>query len=513
MIKLMIVDDEAIIRKGIHYYIDWAANGIEVIAEAEDGQEGFRLALQKQPDIIIADIKMPRVNGIEMAQKIREVFPQIKIILLTGYNKNEYLHSAIRFGVTDFILKSANPKDIIAGVLRCKKMILEEREQKSPEREELLKNNYWLLRESLMDDILRAEKSEDEIYRTADQLEVKLPGACYLPFLLQISEPAAMNSVRISLLMKLEPYAPFLTCKGRETIIGILNLEEDGVPVQEPFEPILQQFREEGTGVKMLAGKISRTLPELSRELNKLNASVPILCWSKDFSVTPTASVQTGESLSLDIMLALENEIIHSFSAGDRPDFQEKVSQYCWVVQDYRVPLNKLKESVKRMITSMYNLTKTYEKSYQSLECVDSAKTVEKVFKPLQDIIRSDTGFVPQNQIVSAALRYIENNYAHIASIQDVASACFVTPSYLSKIFKEKMQTGLLRYLHQFRIEKAKELLLSTEWQVAEIAVKTGYVDYKRFSAYFLKFVGISPREFRYRNRTGRGNDSSIGTT
>ena len=96
MIKLMIVDDEASIRRGLKHYIDWNAWDIELAAEASDGAEAFRRAVEVQPDILISDIRMPGRDGLELCRMLREALPSIRIILLTGYDSTEYLRAALQ---------------------------------------------------------------------------------------------------------------------------------------------------------------------------------------------------------------------------------------------------------------------------------------------------------------------------------------------------------------------------------------------------------------------------------
>ena len=505
MMKLMIVDDEAIIRKGIHYYIDWKAHDIEVVAEAANGQEGLKLALQQQPDILVTDIKMPVMDGIEMAQRIREVAPDMRIIILTGYNENEYLHSAIKFGVTDFILKTANPADIVNGVLSCKQRILEERAKKSRASHEIPENNYHIFRRGLMQDILAGQKSDEDIRLDAARLDVELAGPLYFPFLLNLSDTAAVDAATITLLLQLETYRPFITQDDGAAIAGVLNLPDENAPPQALLETVIKKLQDEKVPhAKLLTGQPVKSFTEVSRQFWQLHAMLPALCWSKDYSVTPAFSLESKDMLPLDIILILENEILQSFTMRNAPDFQEKVGQYYQVAQNNRVPINELKESVKRMVTSMYNIMNAYQSSYESLRMIADAKTVEEVFVPLRDIIQSYAVFTSQSPIVRMAINYIEKNYSQIVSLQDVSNACYVTPSYLSKVFKAEMNMGLLKYIHHYRIQKAKVLLLSTNCRVSEIAAQVGYTDYKHFSAYFLKFVEMSPREYRYQNRSGQ---------
>ena len=501
MLKLLIVDDEAIIRRGIHYYIDWGAHGIEVIGEAANGQEGLQMVSQKQPDIVVTDIRMPVMDGIEMARQLKALYPQIHVIILTGYNENEYLHSAIRVGITDFILKSAKPAEIVKGVLRCKEKILEEQENKNRMSKELVESNFRLFHHELLHELLMMGKSEAELLTFSHQLGVELNGPQYLPFVLTLKNKQLLDEVQLTLLIQLEAYLPFLAQDKGEMIAGLLNLTEACNP-DRVFEPTLQKLRQAQLGgAKLLAGQTTPTLKAASAELNRLYRLIPSLCWNEEYSLMVAQADQEKTALPLEQLLTMESRIIKAFVQQNAEEYLSAVSSYRDELRRQRLDLIQVKESMKRMITSMYNNLNSYERASVYLERINAAQTVTEAFEALQDVMREHYISTPQSKIVRTALAYISEHYAANISVQDIAAACYVTPSYLSRLFKAETGTGILQYLHQYRMEQAKKMLLNTDLRITEIAALTGYADYKRCSFYFLRLVGMSPREYKNLNR------------
>ena len=118
MIAVMIVDDEKYVRMGIKSETDWALIGCEVVAEASNGIEALEMAEQHRPDLVVSDIRMPKMDGIELAEKLIEKYPNVKVIFLTAYNEFEYARQAIRIGVSDYLLKPFQDGELEASVQR-----------------------------------------------------------------------------------------------------------------------------------------------------------------------------------------------------------------------------------------------------------------------------------------------------------------------------------------------------------------------------------------------------------
>lgn len=117
MIKLLIADDELHIRRGIAASVPWADHGVQVVGEAADGLEGLRLTEEHRPDVVITDVRMPRMDGLELAEKLRERFPAVKVLLLSGYADFAYAQQAIRLGVTEYLLKPFGAEELLEKVL------------------------------------------------------------------------------------------------------------------------------------------------------------------------------------------------------------------------------------------------------------------------------------------------------------------------------------------------------------------------------------------------------------
>ena len=143
------------------------------------------------------------------------------------------------------------------------------------------------------------------------------------------------------------------------------------------------------------------------------------------------------------------------------------------------------------------NINDSQLDAYQILNTIDGYQEPRKIFQSVLDSFTLDMPKIVHSTIVESARSYIQENYAKNIGLKEIADHCHVSSSYISKIFKDDIQIGIVQYIHTVRIEKSKELLRTTNMRVTDIALEVGYSEYKRFSLYFLKYVGISPRDYR----------------
>lgn len=493
---LLIVDDEAIIRRGIHFHIDWAANGIEVVGEAANGEDGLQKAIKYHPDIIISDIRMPIMNGIVMAEKIRKLLPNTRIIFISGYDDKEYLLGAIKNGAADFVMKSANSGDILQATLRCKERLdAENQEDPTGNASAIMEYCFQNIRLNFMDDIISGKMTQELLLDQAGLLEINLTGPYYFPFLLNAPSDSDVDGMIMSLLFSFNVNSPFLVFKKDAGIIGILNLSSCEIPLEQ-CQSIMKQFHRTLAGIQMLIPQSAVDAKDISYILGRLLAEKDHLCWHMDEQLV-YLNEYPPEQVDLNLLFLLEQEILRAFSHKNYMDVLGKLEQFFSFFQNHHVPLQQYQESMKRIVISVFTISGKYEQAPTYLKTIEERTDTSSIFQTMNDIIREFAPQIPHNTIVKMAIEYIENHYSEQISLNEIARHCCVTPSYISKIFKNDVNIGIVHYIHNIRINKAKELILHSDLKTAEIARAVGYLEYKRFSSYFLKITGMSPREYK----------------
>ncbi|MCL2034757.1 MAG: response regulator [Oscillospiraceae bacterium] len=403
MYRLLIVDDEPKIRKGMLSCIDWGAYGIGEMKEASNGADALHEALSFCPHILLADIRMPIMDGIELSYRIREKLPDCKIIIMSGYDEFAYAKSLMRMKVTDYLLKPVDENELMHVISRLINEIREEEAYQSNKQTAslLLHENLPQLKSNFMQKIL--DGSFADIGKMTEYATV------------------------------LHLHIPTSACEFRAIVLSAESLNT------VPIKGTIQES-------ESLASEMIHIAEDLINQ-----AASGFLCRSDSNSL-------------IGMIYGLPDN--YDISTLDK-DIQYLIKEQMGIA---------VLVSIGPTVQSASEINHSYQQALSTLD--------EKRYKG-------------KRNIVQIALRYMEEHYSADISLSDVADIAFVTPNYLSRIFKEEMNMNFIDYLNLLRLEKAKQLLLHTNLKTYEIAEKVGYKDYKYFSAMLKKLTGFSPREYR----------------
>ncbi len=530
MYSVMIVDDEPIIRKGISNFIEWDSIDCEVNFEAENGLEACEILKTNQPDIIISDIKMPGMDGIDLSKHIHNHLPHIKIILLTGYSDFEYAQSAIRYNVVDFVLKPSSNDKIIQAIETAKKRISEERSMSKEieDMQEEITSNLALLQEKfLYDYIQNLHHDPQRIHDKKNNLAICLENYHILFFQFSTSDFNDVIDVKenkqnilkeikefVSIIFKdFNHYNISLNC---HCICSIINVNEDNLK----------------DSTTILLNK-SKKLLEFFSNFMSINISIGISDLHQSLEALHTAYKEAESSLSLrfyeentiftysDYRPAVSNldrksehhyidTIIDSIKRNHQEAALSAMHEFIEVLKSSRQPIKYIK-NVGILISSLcfkllsshhVKISEEMERSSKSYTDILSSDSISDLICILEKIILSTidklTHLSSQNHyIIKKIMRYIESNYMHQIKLKDLAEMVHVNSSYLSRLIKSETGSTLTEIITTLRIEKAKELLSSGHMKTYEIAIHVGIEDPAYFSQVFKKCTGLSPSEFK----------------
>lgn len=190
--KILLVEDDFIVRQGILYSIDWSEHNLEICGEAMNGEQGYEMAVSKQPDIIITDIRMPVMDGLQLAEKIKKVYPHMEIIILSGYDDFSYAKEAIHIGVHEYLLKPIDAEEFLKCVCRLRDSIESKRKmnQLHQEKENVIKENKKEIQANLLNKIIQPTitKKEEQIRNNLSTLGVVFDKPIYKVLLLTIED-------------------------------------------------------------------------------------------------------------------------------------------------------------------------------------------------------------------------------------------------------------------------------------------------------------------------------------
>ncbi len=526
MIKLMIADDEAGIRRGLRQYVDWNAWGIQLVAEAENGAEAYRLALDTRPDILLSDIRMPQKSGLELVRELKAPLPGLQVILLTGYNDTDYLQEALRAGVKDYLLKPAGADKIIEAVLRVRDELLQDlaSRQEHEQKNTLLNEGLPILQMHFMNDLLHGRiPTEEAALRKARMLRLPLDTPyCQIALLRQgisaaadycSDQESAMDFWQLTQLISLTLErcpGSFFTEWEPETLLLVAGgeHEEDTRRVlstlcSELVDTISpQQYPSLAVGL----GCPVSSLLNLPRSYRRALRALELSAWDRStrlFSLSSSEEPPAGTDLK-----GWEVRLMNACLARDWRNTHTLLEEFFSDCVKHHADFSAVKALCSRLLSHLSSGSSGSKAA--EVRAVDTARIASCLYADeLQSwlLFRLPSPEEPnqtnpnRSALVLKAEQYVRYHYAENLTLQKISTEIFVSPNYLGRLFREQTGYKFVDWLNLFRVEQAKRLLEQTEARTSEVATQSGFTSYKYFSVCFLKYVGCSAREYRARRK------------
>lgn len=533
MLKVFLVEDESVIREGFRDKIPWEQYGFQLVGEAGDGEMALPMIRKLKPDLLITDIKMPFMDGLSLSEIVKEEFPKIKIIIISGYDDFEYARQAIKAGVDQYLLKPITRTTLRGVLLEIKEKIeqgMEQKDYQAQYQDEVQEFEQFSLRR-FFEKILEGKLSVKEIYEEAAAQSLQLTASCYNLLLFSIYEKAEVSSreSRERLIRKQEEvfhyflrHPQYILFRFNVSCYGVLIKSEQS-QMEELTENSLAHFKEVcapeedhlewyvavGTEVERLS-----MLPQCYKDANHYFAYrfiKPGLHVLSETTLSDCLAGQGEKNIGTVDFMQMDPEIIRDFlSRGEDKEIHDFVESYLYNIQ------NALKSRMFRSYVIL-NIRFAVVAFLESIGA-DQAEYLEEIEHAVQMIrsedseifeyfagmletamgIRDRINSCQGGKMLKKALDYIDDHYdCDTLSLNLVAENIGMSASYLSAIFSQNMQKTFVEYVTEKRIEKAKKLLKQTDKNSGEIAKEVGYKDSHYFSFVFKKLQGCSPREYR----------------
>jgi two-component system, response regulator YesN len=522
MYSVFIVDDEIIVREGLRSKIDWEHSQFSFAGEAGDGEIALSMIQDIKPDILITDIRMPFMDGLELAQAVKKMQPWIRIIILSGHDEFDYAKRAISIGVEDYILKPFTLEEMIiclnkaAGELdRQKQQFTDIARMKSE-----LESSYMLSREKLLSDIVLGIVDSSTAIQQADAFNINLVSHYYIVSVSiinskhnDINELIAAKSHVISLVNSETDVIGFFL--SPDTFVSILKngtkeILEDRV---FNFADTIQHELLKNTDYSIITA-IGPIIDHISQIANSFQEASTILkqchftdknkiIFSNDIKKSNDSSIilQENDPLVDRLNYADESEldqIIKEYISllGENPDHFSIIASYLLVdvIMAVSKVIEELGGNIKEVMPEI--LTHTFvDNAVQNQETFISEikRVLSAVLKYRNEHIQGRYA-----DIILRAKKYIEKNFANPdICLHSTAEAVNFSPNHFSTIFSQECGTTFIEYLTSVRIAQAKKLLKNTDMKSTDIAYEIGFNDPHYFSFIFKKVTGVSPRDYR----------------
>ena len=543
MYKLLVVEDEYVIRKGIIDSIDWQEIGFCVVGDAANGREGIRCVEETQPDVILTDVRMPVMDGLTMAEAVLVKYPDIKMIILSGFADFEYAQQAIRFRVFDYLLKPTNKDRVIQCFLRLKAKIDAERSEvmrhlnmQSKMYEGLLKLREDFFARAFAQELSMGRVLQDRL----DYLEIDMSGDIFAVGIIKLElDSSAIEDAWKSdhKLLRFSYYNIFneLLGDGERGICVVLSIKEIAVVFNFKDEPYTQKAAADfmNAGTKALGdllgdgnARVSAGLGRGFTEFSMLKKSFEQAECAVDkaffdggsdcriYHETPESGIE--EKKRIENYPAISDQIVDETLAGNTDGVEmliaemfeqfEKAHLKSEEVLDYAYNLCfKLFADFSALPKSDDDSASLPDEGYK--EEIYGMATLDALESYIMGLFRqaAQNFFAKKNDstenIIDSVKRYIQKNYASDISLEMLSKKMFISSSYLSYLYKNTTGQSYSAYLRDIRLGKARELLQNNnDLKVYEVCYMVGYKEYKYFSQQFKKAFGKSPTEMRKRN-------------
>ncbi len=528
MTKLMIVDDEEKTRKSIRNIIDWESNGIQVTGEAENGAEALVLLNAAVPDIIITDIRMPEMDGLQLIESLSKKNVKAKIIIMSGYDDFTYAQKAMKHGVSEYLLKPSRAGEILEAVLKVKALI--ESENAKKEMYDRLKVQFQeslpLLRDKYLNRLIRSKnrsiKNLNEklfLFNTVLSFSYAAVAVIRIDNLLSVREELGNEDFE---LMKFavrniseETISAGYPCEifeNNDDVIIILKLEEypDFPDIHKLFTELKNNvFKFLRLSVSIAHGRFYDNADSLYMSFNEAVKTLEIKSFHGNGQILAYEDLLEEDAVEMSYPITCEKELLDCIKNSSVHEFDFYIEEFFIALKVESTSKGNVLKSVLALLFSIYHLCiemnintdETFGNNFSILEDLLKMNNVslmkDKLLTLSRAIAQNIVSRKCNNKILEHAIKYILENYNKDLSREIVAREVYIAPGYLSMLFKNEMGTSFLEFLHKARIEKACELLKGSLMKTYEIASITGYKDEKYFFQVFKKYIGMTPLQYR----------------
>lgn len=546
MIKVFLVEDEFVVREGIKNNIDWQSHGYEFCGEASDGELAFPMIQKLKPDIVITDIRMPFMDGLVLSKLIKKEMPWIEIIILSGYEEFEYAKEGIRLGIARYLLKPISGEELIKEIDALAEGI-EEKHREQEIREEYRKEmeeNIRKERKILFQYLVTGEKSPAELLEIAGNLEIDLSAMWYNIVLFQAQSRYHAYDEFSDSLMEIEHKIKNRIIKHQTHLLFFdRNLEGNAFLFKADSREGLERIQKECLNeIKDILSDYDhvRYFGGIGIPVNRLRElPVSFARASHAFAhryLMEESLILNSEEMEQGTYLEKEEFNISNISPKqvDRSKIREFLrtgdrEEVVYFVEEFfrNLGVNILKSNLFRQYIVMdtyfcvVDFVEGLQMTRDEIEPPEMASailqsseeamsyTVRIISKALE--MRESAASNRYGNIVNQVMQYIEKNYAdEELSLNLIASHVNFSPNHLSMIFSQQTGQTLIKYLTDFRMNKAKELLRCTGKKSSVVSMEVGYKDPHYFSYLFKKTQGMTPTQYRSgKNPEGGINEGS----
>ncbi|MCI6452902.1 MULTISPECIES: response regulator [Hungatella] len=533
--SIILVDDEEEVRKSIIKQIDWESAGFQVVGDAENGEDALEKIEVLEPDVVLTDIRMPYMDGLTLAEKIRQRYPSTKVVIFSGYDDFEYAQKAIKLNVTEYILKPVNVEELTSILKRIKYNLDEEIEEKR--NVSRLRENYRkslpIIREQFFNDMVHRRLADDLIESKLREYDIPITGArkwiiaaidveksddrSKKTLSLHEEEELIPISVMQIVREKLKSYCRFSlfqsTAEAGMVVIAALDDDNTTTGLIDVLGDICKETKRI-LEVPVTIG-IGHSVTGLSKIAGSYQSAVEALGYKAVVGSGITIYINDMEPVGsgkLEFDNSDESDFISAVKFGPDEKIEAVMVRISGKLESARVHYRQQQVYVFGVLNTVIQMIQQYDLNLEEilggeleyLNVIDKLQKREEFGEWLLKTARKMNQAINQErdmttrQVIQQARQYIMDNYQNPdLSVEMICRHLHMSPAYFSTMFKKETGQAYIAYLTEIRLNKAVELLNKTDDKTYVIASKVGYQEQNYFSYVFKKKFGVSPTKFR----------------
>ncbi len=520
MYKILIVDDEQLLRQGFIYMTDWYAMGYKIIGEASNGVEALEIIKTDRPDIVVTDVRMPVMDGIELTRLIKESYPDIEIIILSSYSDFGYVKETLKLGSYDYILKQKMKSKDLLDVLENLKCRIDKAKAINADNcaYDLYKEVEFFYKSLCTDKNLDSRFITESIEKfqiplleynlriviidfesISDGISLKLQEQDDLNLLIQNIFSSNLSNVENLYSFKLL----------QNSIVFIFNFDtRDEVTLKYPLacaqKIITQKYP---VNLVILVTTLFEGYKNIVKNMEKLlhlraytfYSGKNAIMFADDFQHTTSTLDYNIQQLDKQISILDFRDIITKVS--------DLVIQHCNSLQ-YIEPYS-LKKSfillyhhiIIKITERGYDLSFIDQKKFEFFIRIEETENLEDLLSVFSDILDIIYNYIKSEQmnysnVIREIIKYLQENYNRDISLSSLAKQFHMNKNYLCEYFKQQTGKNFIDYLLNIRIDKSKELLLLPDHHINDICYDVGFSNPSYFTKVFKSIIGITPSEY-----------------
>lgn len=501
-LKVLIVDDEPIICQGLRQTVPWHEIGAEIIGVAYDGEEALEFIEQTEVDLVLSDVKMPVMDGLLLAEQISNRFPDIKLLIISGYGEFEYAKRAIKYGVKDYLLKPVEIDELMRIIKEIHEEIVQERKN------ELRSMLRQVLNSSVMGKDMELHQLPFKDHLSSGYCligsEIKNYSETVLPLNETERQDRKNNWVRLldEHLNHKEIFSAsiFINENRLLTCCRFSKEEQPDFPIFEEIEKSVE--KQLGNPIFLCLSSCFPSLREINSYFQELLDGLKAhpymnrnVFTAKEFIPNTGSQKRYPDSLEKRVKRLWES------GAAQQQQFAEDLFKHFaenkWSLEDV---IAALKEIEKKLLNE-FQIGIQYRRLHQlNVTVYNSYNQIKKLFlEDLKEFSSYRQSIVNDGQrwLVKKAIAYIHEHYSSDLKAAEIAGVINVSPNYFSQLIKQETGKHFNDYLHDVRVNQAKSLLKETPFRIFEVSEMVGYKDYKYFVQIFKRVTDLTPTQYR----------------